>query len=532
MSSSEKSAGSAPQQDQREVRSSSPAVKRRVSEIAGNEQQSQDVEMDTGSSEQQSTETYSRPAQRRATSVDMIGGEEPAEVAKDENGASDEPSISDTIYPTPSSMSTYTASSSTRESSKAQEAAGASQNIPSVDEQVATVMGLITKPLEDKQKGYVLSANWLNRVLARSSQAPRGGAIDKSAMEGDIGPVDNTDLVLITDPSATFQDEAGEPFVPLRPGLQMGEDFEIVSQEAWDLIMKWYGLAEQSPAIVRYAHNTNTAGGEENIQYEINPPVFTILKLSNPANGVTTQSRKDKSTPPVKTLASRHTNFQKWLRQAKELAHIDKTTKVRVWRILGGLSSNQASGVVTPAVSRSSSPAPGATLVASAGSSLLLDINTFVSLAEGSQRELLEDAKDQTANEKYNGSMTLDLAGLTTNDVVVLEEQVGGPGGGEWVSDISKQTLNRLGVPAGNIKNGPLKAKSKTTSSGRSSPIPESLRGRRKEGKPKPLGNTGFGNLGNTCYMNSALQCVRSVEELTYYFLSLFPYSPECVFWY
>lgn len=521
MSSSEKSsAAAAPQQSQREVRSSSPAVKRRVSEIAGNEQQSQDVEMETGSSEQQSNGADSRPAQRRATSVDMIGSEENAETAK--NSAGDEATRSngsDPVYPTPSSMSTYTASTSTRESSKTHEAAGTPETIPSIDEQVAMVMALMAKPLQDKQKGYVVSANWLNRVLARSSQAPRGGVIDKSAMEGEIGPVDNSDLVLVTDPSTSFKDEAGDPFVPLRPGLQMGEDFEIVSQEAWDLIMKWYGLAEQSPAIVRYAHNTNTAGGEENIQYEINPPIFTILKLSNPANGVTTQSLKDKSTPPVKTLASRHTNFQKWLRQAKELAHIDMKTKVRVWKILGGLSSTETSGVITPAASRSSSPAPGATLIPSAGNSLVLDVNMFVSLAEGSQRELLEDARDQTANEKYNGSMTLDLAGLTANDVVVLEEQIPG---GEWVSEASKQALSRLSIPSGNNKNGLAKPKAKTPSvSGRSSPIPEATRGRRKDGRPK--GITGFGNLGNTCYMNSALQCVRSVEELTYYFLSSYP---------
>lgn len=420
----------------------------------------------------------------------------------------------DNLYPTPSSMSTYTASATSKESSaKSQEAA----EVPSIDEQVAEVTRLVAAPLKEKQKGYVISAKWLNKVMSRASSNEQIG--DKAATEGEIGPVDNSDLVLITDPAATFKDEAGEPFVPLRPGLQLGEDYEIVPQEAWDRIMKWYGLSERSPAIVRYAHNTNSAGGEENIQYEINPPIFTILKLANPASGTTPQTLKEKNMAPIKTLASRHTNFQKWLKQVKGLANIDITTKVRVWRILGGLGGSNTSGMVTPAASRSASPAPGAVLAASAGNNFSLDVNTFVSLTEGSQRELLEDARDQTANEKYNGKMTIELAGLAGNEVVVLEEQIGGPAGGEWVSDVSKQTLNRLGLTANNNKNANQKVKAKSTpTSGRSSPAPEPTRGRRKDGKPR--GATGLSNLGNTCYMNSALQCVRSVEELTYYFLS------------
>ncbi len=33
-------------------------------------------------------------------------------------------------------------------------------------------------------------------------------------------------------------------------------------------------------------------------------------------------------------------------------------------------------------------------------------------------------------------------------------------------------------------------------------------------------GCVGLANLGNTCYINSAVQCIRSVEELTKYFLT------------
>ncbi|OJJ31576.1 hypothetical protein ASPWEDRAFT_32201 [Aspergillus wentii DTO 134E9] len=502
MSGSEKRDGSASPTG-RDARSSSP-VKRPASEVA-------DVEMDLGSAGNESQSRH--PENNNAESMDT---------GPEDNGPT---ASSNNVYPTPSSMATYTAPTSTRDSSKSQ-GSTSSHDLPTIDDQVAKVTCFTMQPLKEKQKGYVLSMSWLKRVLARSST--HADQTDKSAAEGEIGPVDNSDLVLVTDPGTCFKDEAGEPFVPLRPGLQLGEDFEIVPQEGWDLIMQWYNLANQSPAIVRYAHNTNETGDLENVQWEINPLVFTVLKLGNPTTGTTPQTLKDKNTLPVKFLSSRHTNFQKWLKQAKGLANIDMSTKVRVWRILGGLGSATASAAITPAASRSASPAPAASIVPGAGTSLVLDVNSFLSLSEGAQRELLDGAKDQTANPNYNGRMTLALAGLGGSEVIVLEERVGS-GSGEWASDVSKQTLSRLGVPlstpsttgtastAKNAASTKLKNKS-PTASGRSSPAPEPVRGRRKDGKPR--GNTGLSNLGNTCYMNSALQCVRSVEELTHYFLN------------
>ncbi|KAL2384004.1 hypothetical protein RJZ90_002246 [Blastomyces dermatitidis] len=525
---------------------STPAVKRPAAEMGEDDRQPQDVEMGSdsfGGSEDQNKDASSnakkqaeRPTrQRRAVSVDMVGQEDttPTTTTSNNNNnnsaadakhgsakcspAEDTNSLaSDSVYPTPSSMSTYT--SSTREDAKSQASPHANHDRPPIDEQVAAVTRMLMQPLKDQQKGYVVSANWLGRVLSRSSN---GGdlqreKVDKTASEGEIGPVDNSDLVLVTDPSITYTDEAGEQFVPLRPGLQMGEDFEVLPEDAWELIMKWYGLSRESPAIVRYAHNT-TAGSVEHVQYELNPPIFTILKLPNPSQ-TSTQLAQEKARAPIKALASRHTPFQQWLRNVKTLATIDMSTKVRVWRILEGLTSTATSGIITPAASRSASPAPGATLTASAGNSLVLDVNKFVALVEGSQRELLE-MKDQTSNPKYNGSLTLHLAGLGGDDVIVLEEQIGGPGGGEWISDCAGKYSNRLAVTA--VRVGPQnKAKGKIpTASGRASPaIGAVARGRQqKDGRPR--GVTGLSNLGNSCYMNSALQCVRSVEELTHYFL-------------
>ncbi|CAL5868063.1 uncharacterized protein PFLUO_LOCUS2286 [Penicillium psychrofluorescens] len=414
----------------------------------------------------------------------------------------------DSIYPTPSS-------SAPNSSQDLSNPATQSHDVPSIDDQLAQVTALVLQPLEDGQKGYVISMTWMKKVFARSStQADRA---DKESLESELGPVDNSDIVLDTDPETSdFKDEANERYVPIRPGLQMSEDFELVPQAGWDLIMKWYGLADQSPVIVRYAHNTNPAGDMENVIYELHPPIFTFFKLSNPSAGMSPQILKEKNTPAPRTLASRQMSFQKWLTVAKQLAGIDLNTKVRVWKILGGLQSTNPSASATPAVSRAASPAPAAGLIPG-HKTLVVDLNTFLALSEGSQRVLLEGIKDQTANVNYNGRMSLDVAGLAGTDTVVLEEQVGGPKGGEWVSEASAQTLKRLGIPAVHSKKelSTQFANKSPTPSGRSTPALEN-RGRRG----RDMGLTGFENLGNTCYQNAATQCVRAVEELTYYFLS------------
>jgi ubiquitin carboxyl-terminal hydrolase 4/11/15 len=400
---------------------------------------------------------------------------------------------------------------------------------PNIDDQVAQISMLMQQPPQDGQKGYLISGSWLKKVLARSST--HADKADKEALQSELGPVDNSDIVLDLGPQKRdFKDEKGDPFVPLRPGLQFTEDYQVVPQEAWDLIMKWYGRADQSPVMVRYAHNTNPdADGLENIMYELNPPIYTIFKLSNPAAGTTPQVLREKNLPPAKVLAARDTRYMKWLKEAKQLAGIEMASKVRVWKIMGGIPSAEPSTATTPAVSRTASPAPTSSLISNQHKSLVLDLSTFLGLNE-SCREKIE-IQDQTNNANYNGKMSMSMAGLVGTDVVVLEEQVAGSKGGKWVSEASHQALQRAGLSAEKAEK-PEKAKKQlataaaTTStanspatSGRSSPVAEIPRGRKKGGRP--MGLTGLSNLGNTCYQNAATQCLRAVEELSYYFMSM-----------
>ena len=418
------------------------------------------------------------------------------------------------VYQTPQSGASSTGS--------AGEAPTATE-IPSIDDQIMQVTELAMEDsMKEGQKGYVVSSKWLNRVLSRGSRDVGKGKdnYSKDVREGVIGPVDNSGIDMIIDPATgIFKDERGDPFIPMKQGLQISEDFEILPETAWNLIISWYGMAKGSPIITRYCHNTSPSDSNaENLQYELSPPIFTILKLPDRSSGMSHKDLKENGTAPVKILASRHERVQSFLKRAKKEASIDMKTKVRVWRILGGLGGSQ-SGVITPAQSRASSPAPGAIIPVDPGNKLVIDVSNFAGLQRGSEREDLE-IRDETANPNYNGKSNLDFMGLRQDSVIVLEEQIQGPAGGEWVSDGATSTGKTNGVPISVTRSGVTSSLKPNAGSRGASPAPGGVmtRGRQtKSGRMK--GTTGLTNLGNTCYMNSALQCVRSVEELTMYFL-------------
>lgn len=472
----------------------------------------------------------SQTRHRRESTIDALAYDVPhsvEEISSPLESGSKISSVSRGAYRTPQSGPSSTTSSAGHQEASAGSTASRSPSCdpPTLDDQIEQVVALAHKPMQEGQKGFIISKKWLSRVLSRGSNTKEADKYGKEAREGAIGPVDNTGISLVTDPSAAaLYDEAGEIYVPLRPGLQSPDDFEILPQEAWDLIIHWYGLAQGSAIVTRYCHNTSTSETMENLQYEFHPPVFTILKLPETCEETTAKVGKEASAVPIKVLASRHELYQTFLKRTKTLAGIDLKTKVRIWRILGGLGTGVQPGMITPAQSRSNSPAPNYVAPVDPGNRLVIDPNAFFNLQLGSQRELI-DAKDETANEKYNGHSTIDIVGLRQDEVIVLEEQIGGPAGGEWPSDAVGSHIKTNGVAISVTRSGSttvqdsLKPKA-NISSGRSSPAPGGMMTRgRQQKNGRARGTVGLNNLGNTCYMNSALQCIRSVEELTQYFL-------------
>ncbi|KAL8689917.1 MAG: hypothetical protein Q9218_004521 [Villophora microphyllina] len=525
------------------VRSSSPA-KRRASQMDGtsNGNPADDIDMeDTLAQDTQNRRTnVSREpakAQRRRSSVqqsrhkrEMSLDPLASEVIPTEGSPLPDRSRSGSnshlagAYLTPQSGASTT-SIGQRDASDAQPSSGLrATEMPSIDDQISQVWGLAGSPPREGQRGFVISYKWLGRVMARGSNPAHMARFGKEAVEGPIGPVDNSGLEMVIDQSMrNLKDEMGQPFIPLRPELGLGDQIEILPEEAWELILRWYGLAQGSPIITRFAHNTSDSKTQENVVYELKPPIFTIVKLPDVSDGMTKQALDEKDALPFKMLATRSRYFQAFLKDAKQGARINIKKKVRVWRILGGLSVETANGIITPAQSRSNSPALNTTAAVDPGNHLILDLYRFAELQMGSERELIE-TKDETANEKYNGHLSLVAVGLGQDSVVVLEEQIGGPAGGEWVAEAALNKAKANGVPISITKSGATKVqdnlKLKADNSRTASPARSGMmtRGRaRKDGRAR--GTIGLSNLGNTCYMNSALQCIRSCEELSMYFL-------------
>jgi ubiquitin carboxyl-terminal hydrolase 4/11/15 len=336
--------------------------------------------------------------------------------------------------------------------------------------------------------------------------------------EGEIGPIDNSDLI-----QDTIKDCDGKDFVRLKQGLN-GESFEYFPVEIWTIIFGWYGILRGTIPIIRTAHNTNNDKyGLPNIQYELHPPVFTIHRLWSESSPINVAQKLKAQNPPAPiTVVSRSTNYNKFLKQIKSVAGIEISQKVRVWRV--PRLQPAAEPVInvltaTPPPSRPGSPVP-ATIETSARepqdswTGLLLDVAAFLQLEKGTGRELIE-LPDQTNNANYNGHSDLSFAGLGDSQSLVIDENIAGE---NFVSNYVAKDKK-----AAKSGRGTSTLSTSQTNSGRSSPAPSGPMTRGRTGAQKSgrtPGTVGLSNLGNTCYMNSALQCVRSVEELTKYFVT------------
>ncbi|KAL2141134.1 hypothetical protein VTI28DRAFT_2759 [Corynascus sepedonium] len=391
--------------------------------------------------------------------------------------------------------------------------------VPPLDQQIKTIETLVKAfaetPLKEGDEAYLVSRQWLGRAQTFGSDAKHA---NKESSNGSPGPVDNSDII-----QAIFTDSTGELCVKLKPGMGI-ENFELFPKDAWDLLLSWYGLVAGQTPIVRFAHNTAPDSVSlPTVQFEFHPPVFTIHRLwsANSPIPIEQEIKLKKPAPPV-IVQSTSYGYHNFLKQAKKLVGVASDRKVRVWRLLQTLpateSSSEPSGIRTPPDSpggdHSFLTRPPST--PGAWPEMLVDVATFLTLEKDVERGLV-DSDDTTTNPNYNGKKSLALVGLAVDQTLVLDEQIDRDA---FVSNYRGSALKDKAI-ASRGSSSSLMAQ-RGNASGRSSPAPQGVltRGRAQQKPGRTLGCVGLQNLGNTCYMNSALQCVRSVEELTKYFLT------------
>lgn len=391
--------------------------------------------------------------------------------------------------------------------------------IPDFNIQIKTINSIIEaeseRRLEEGDKAYLLSNKWLSRFNDQGTKLHKSNEID---IVGEIGPVDNSDII-----QQIIKDVNGNDFVQLKTGLG-SSDFTLVPESAWKTLVEWYGIMPGTIPIIRAAHNTNPQG-DPNIIFEYYPLVLKIHRLFSAASTKIASQKPVVSSSYAPTLIfSRSTKWVNFLKIAKSQTGINMNKKVRVWRVRRLPPTNGSIDLVanktTPPSSRPGSPSSITALVACESQDswhkMFLDVSNFLELDMPLARELI-DAEDVSIDPKYNGSRDLSMVGLGGEDqTIVLEENSGT--NNTWISNnISKgnkqgSTMTSRIVASLNTQNGISFKHSANSGS-------TMTRGRTQKSGRAP-GTVGLTNLGNTCYMNSALQCIRAVEELTKYFLA------------
>ncbi|CCU81659.1 ubiquitin carboxyl-terminal hydrolase/USP19 [Blumeria hordei DH14] len=392
----------------------------------------------------------------------------------------------------------------------------ATTDIPDIDTQIKTVTSIIEaeeqRKLQEGDKVYLVSNRWLQRVKNNGTEAK---LLSKRMEDFEIGPIDNSDITL-----QNIKDLSGTDFVQLRPGLNQSH-FTPFPQTAWDLILEWYGIMPGTLPIIRTAHNNNPNGAPY-ILFEFYPLVFKIHRLYGSNNTISVPPKFMASNPDAPLLIySRSTKWVEFLKDVKKHTRIEISKKIRVWRVPRQLPPiepySAATNTTTPPSSRPGSPTSppiqAAREAQDTWSKLFLDVSTFLELPKNVARELLE-ADDVTLDPKYNGSRNLSMTGLGEDQTLVLDEYVST--GNNWVSNHTSR--GSKSTSAGTRSGVSFNAQNSALRNCPAASVPMMTRGRAQNSGRTP-GTVGLSNLGNTCYMNSALQCIRAVEELTKYFL-------------
>lgn len=363
------------------------------------------------------------------------------------------------------------------------------------------IQSLKGKPLVLGETWYLVSSQWYRGWVSACGGAPMKGAPED---ESQVKAVDNSSL-------------AGSKPGKLKIDIEEGIDYELLPEDAWKLLVEWYGSPSHT-----FGRKVIAQGVAQTTSVELHPINF-LLYFCRSYNPPKPQAHELSKTATLKTLDE--TLIRPILRETRFDTH-----PFRVWRVDltsadedGGPGENEG---YTPDQVTKHNPSP---LFSSSYSPFDPRTTTLEEAMVGHGDRLIIECR-------FGGGWSVSAPWPTAGRSGAVSPEPRSAQGPPGISREASTQAPLFGPSAPDFFSSLEASQSKSSEASRITPGFTRNEQKRPNGNtfsgtgmsmvrskayaPKVRGTTGLNNLGNTCFMNSALQCLAHLPELTEYFLN------------